>query len=211
MKRLLDLDTWNRREHFAFFSRMEEPYWGATVNVDVTTAYAYCKSQNHSFFLYYLYQSLLAANAIECFRYRIIEGQVFIYDNISASATVNRPDGTFDFTLMPYAADFQSFSKMAQLEIARVKTSEGLSHDISGHDVIHYSSLPWLRFTGLSHARSFSYPDSCPKISFGQLFLEKKRRIMPVSIHVHHGLVDGLHVGQFVAHFQKLLDITLFD
>ena len=29
---------------------------------------------------------------------------------------------------------------------------------------------------------------------------------MPVSIHVHHALADGLHVAQFVEHFQKLLD-----
>jgi chloramphenicol O-acetyltransferase type A len=29
---------------------------------------------------------------------------------------------------------------------------------------------------------------------------------MPVSIHVHHGLADGMHVAEFVEHFQKLLD-----
>jgi chloramphenicol O-acetyltransferase type A len=29
---------------------------------------------------------------------------------------------------------------------------------------------------------------------------------MPVSIHVHHALADGLHVAQFVELFQTLLD-----
>ncbi|MEL7004699.1 MAG: hypothetical protein AAFN93_18470 [Bacteroidota bacterium] len=29
---------------------------------------------------------------------------------------------------------------------------------------------------------------------------------MPVSIHVHHGLVDGIHVGQYCDLFQKLLN-----
>jgi chloramphenicol O-acetyltransferase type A len=26
---------------------------------------------------------------------------------------------------------------------------------------------------------------------------------MPVSIHVHHALMDGYHVGQFIDQFQK--------
>ncbi|NYF90834.1 CatA-like O-acetyltransferase [Tunturiibacter empetritectus] len=29
---------------------------------------------------------------------------------------------------------------------------------------------------------------------------------MPVSIHVHHALADGLHVAQFVEKFQYCLD-----
>ena len=29
---------------------------------------------------------------------------------------------------------------------------------------------------------------------------------MPVSIHVHHALVDGLHVAQFVERFEQALD-----
>lgn len=205
MKRLLDIETWNRKEHFAFFSNMEEPYWGITVEVDCTVAYDLCKREKQSFFLYYLYQSLVAANTIECFRYRITEGQVFIYDTISASATVNRPDGTFDFTYMPYFSDFEVFKKTALSEIQRVRSGTGLSVGISGDDVIHYSSLPWLKFTGLSHARTYSFRDSCPKISFGQLNSENNHQMMPISIHVHHGLVDGIDVGNFVKKFQQLL------
>jgi chloramphenicol O-acetyltransferase type A len=29
---------------------------------------------------------------------------------------------------------------------------------------------------------------------------------MPVSVHVHHALMDGVHVGEFYELFQKLLD-----
>jgi len=28
---------------------------------------------------------------------------------------------------------------------------------------------------------------------------------MPISIHVHHALMDGFHVAQFVERFQELL------
>jgi chloramphenicol O-acetyltransferase type A len=72
--------------------------------------------------------------------------------------------------------------------------------------VIHFSSLPWIKFTSISHARSFSFPDSCPKISFGKISEVNGVKVMPVSIHVHHALMDGIHVGQFIEGFQKQLD-----
>jgi chloramphenicol O-acetyltransferase type A len=35
---------------------------------------------------------------------------------------------------------------------------------------------------------------------------ENGKRTMPMSIHVHHGLVDGLHLGQFVDYFQEIMN-----
>lgn len=35
---------------------------------------------------------------------------------------------------------------------------------------------------------------------------ESERRMMPVSIHVHHALLDGYHVGLFAEQFQQLLN-----
>jgi chloramphenicol O-acetyltransferase type A len=73
--------------------------------------------------------------------------------------------------------------------------------------VIHFSAVPWLDFTSVSHARSFSFPDSCPKITFGKAVEEAPgRKSMAVSVHVHHGLVDGSHVGLFAERFQHLLN-----
>lgn len=71
MKQLVDIDTWERKDHYQFFKQFEEPFFGVCVQVDVTRAYLKAKEQGGSFFLYYLYQSLVAANSIESFRYRI--------------------------------------------------------------------------------------------------------------------------------------------
>ncbi|MDN3724202.1 CatA-like O-acetyltransferase [Aequorivita sp. SDUM287046] len=70
---------------------------------------------------------------------------------------------------------------------------------------IHFSAIPWIDFTSISHARSFSHPDSCPKISFGKMTETNGRKSMPISIHGHHALMDGYHVGQFIDQFQKLM------
>jgi chloramphenicol O-acetyltransferase type A len=68
--------------------------------------------------------------------------------------------------------------------------------------------VPWIRFTSLSHARAFSFPDSIPKISFGKMVEEGGRQSMPMSIHVHHALMDGFHVGQYIDLFEELMNTS---
>lgn len=206
MKQLLDLENWPRKDHFNFFNRFEEPFFGVVVEIDCTIAYDKCKKEGMGFFLYYLHQALVAAHAVENFRLRIEDGQIYIYDQVNASAVINRPDGTFGFSYIDYAPDFEVFQAGAKKEITRVQNSTGLVPAGSGDNVIHISAMPWLNFTSLSHARSFSFKDSCPKISFGKMTENKGKKTMPVSIHVNHALVDGYHVSLFVDEFQALMD-----
>ena len=205
--KFLDIDNWPRKWHFEFFSKFEEPFWGVTVEVDCTKAYEKAKAIDSSFFIYYLHKSVKAANLIEEFKYRIDEeSRIVIHDSINASATINRPDGTFGFSYIKYHDDYSTFEKAAQEEINRVKNSHELTPSNYSDNIIHYSSLPWIKFTAISHARSYSINDSVPKISFGKLVSEGTQKTMPVSIHVHHGLMDGFHVGKYCELFQDLLN-----
>jgi chloramphenicol O-acetyltransferase type A len=207
MKHLIDQAQWPRREHFAFFSAFEEPFFGLTANVDCTAAQAEAKRLGVSFFLYYLYHALEAANEVEEFRYRIEDGQVYCYDRIHASATLGRADHTFAFSFIEQNDSLPGFVAAAEAEIAAVQASTGLrlSDATARPDVVHCSAIPWVRFTALSHARSFTHPDSCPKISFGQVFNEGATRQLPVSVNLHHGLGDGYHAGLFLAALQRRL------
>ena len=207
MKTLLDLENWNRKEHFAHFKQMEEPFFGATVEMDCTKAYQTAKNLKTSFFIYYLHKTLVAVNSIENFRYRIADDKIYINDRVDASATIGREDETFGFSLIEYNSDFEVFKQNALAEIERIQNTTGLfTRSFDDDNVIHFSAIPWLNFTSLSHARSYTYPDSCPKISFGKMITsETGKRTIAMSVHVHHGLMDGLHVGQFVDLFQDLM------
>jgi chloramphenicol O-acetyltransferase type A len=206
MQRSLNIETWYRRDHFQFFKQFEEPFFGVTVSIDCTIAYDRAKEAGTSFFLYYLHKSLVAANRLEPFRYRIRQNEVVVYDTVDASPTINRRDGSFGFAYLSYFAAEDLFYATAAKEIQKFRNSQGLTPAVSGENVIHYSALPWLNFTAISHARAFSHPDSIPKISFGKMAEEGGRRTMPLSIHVHHALMDGYHVGQFVTLFQELMN-----
>ncbi|MWB93670.1 chloramphenicol acetyltransferase [Flavobacterium sp. GA093] len=208
MKTLLDLENWNRKEHFQHFRKMEEPFFGATVEIDCTRAYQTAKSLNTSFFIYYLHKTLVAVNSIENFKYRIADDKIYSNDRVDVSATIGREDGTFGFSLIEYHPDFRVFEQNAKTEIERIQNTTGLfTREFNDDNVIHFSAIPWLNFTSLSHARSFTYPDSCPKISFGKMMItENDKRTIAMSVHVHHGLMDGLHMGQFVDCFQELMN-----
>lgn len=208
MTTLLNLDQWPRKEHFHFFSKFDEPFFGVTVEIDCTKAYNNSKSSGSSFFLYYLHKTLSAVNSNEAFRYRILDETILIHDRIDGSATISREDGSFGFSRIEFNPDFKVFSTNALQEIERVKATPGLfTRTFDEDNLIHFSALPWLNFTSLSHARSYGFADSCPKISFGKMMVsETGKRTMSMSVHVHHGLMDGLQMGKFVDCFQELMD-----
>ena len=206
MKQKLNQETWNRKEHFLFFKQMEEPFFGLTTTVDCTKAYAKSKEIGVSFFVYYLHKTLQAVNEIENFRFRIIDDEVFIFDKIDASATIMREDKTFGFSYIEFFNDLTHFNEITLKEIERMQTTTGLFTRKYPENLIHFSALPWVNFTSLSHARSFTWADSCPKISFGKMIEENGRKTMSISVHVHHGLVDGYHVGLFIDKLQNLLN-----
>lgn len=201
----INLQTWNRKEHFEFFRAFDEPFFGVTVAIDCTKTYHNCKSNGDSFFIKYLHNTLVAVNATPSFKLRIHDGLPYEYDQINVSPTIARKNGTFGFSYMDYTEDFEVFKEHAQAVIAQVEVSTGLDPTVSGQDVIHFSSLPWLNFTAVSHARNFKFEDSCPKISFGKMTELNGKKSMPMSIHVHHSLVDGKDVAEFAARVETLM------
>ena len=187
-------------------SQFEEPFFGITAPVEVATAYENAKATQTPFFIYYLHKILTAVNAIENFKYRIKDQQIIIHDRIDTSATIMREDKTFGFSHIEFHPDLEIFKKIASKEIARIQNTTGIITREYPENIIHFSAIPWLNFTGLTHARSFTWPDSCPKISVGKIFEENSNQKMNVSVTVHHGLMDGYHVSLFFEELQKQLN-----
>lgn len=204
----IDINSWRRKEHYEFFKNYEEPFFGITTNIDCTKAYKKAKETNVSFFLYYMHKSLLAVNAVEELRYRIENNAPVVYDVIHGSTTVQNANQLFAFVFLPFSADFETFYKNAKESVEKGKRLQGLGLDENAarHDVIHYSTIPWVSFTSVTHERCFTNGDSVPKITFGKLFECNGKLLLPVAFNAHHGLVDGLHAGKYFEKFQEFLD-----
>jgi len=208
MKRKFNPEGWNRKEHFELFSRMDNPYVGVVAEVNCNKAYQYAKTNNISFFALYLHCSMLAENSVEEFKYRLEDGEIFIYDQIDCGTTIGRKDGTFGFAFIPYSNDFKTFNTKLQQEIKEVEECVGLH--IKNEDLtlglIRHSTFPWSKFTGLIQPSNYGTEESIPRIIFGKAYLQGDQMIMPVSVDANHGFVDGLHLAKYLATFEKELN-----
>lgn len=208
MNTKIDQNSWPRRDYFRYFGAFDDPFFGVVVNVDCTAAYSHCKKSGTSFFLYYMYQSAKAVNKVENFRYRIIDGDIYLFDLVHPSTTVGREDNSFGFALFEYTEDFEAFCRNAKEQIAIVQNYSGLriEENASRVDVVHCTTTPWFSFTGVKHEKSIRCDESIPKFAFGRFFEQEGRKLLPVSINAHHGLVDGYHVAKYLELFQEGLD-----
>jgi len=210
MKKYLNINNWNRKEHFEFFSTFDDPFFGIVDEIDITQAQNMCKEKNIPFFIYYHFQAIKAINKIDEFRYRIEDEKVVIFDTIHVTTTLARVDNTFAFSFIPFTESFNEFTKNAKKVIESIKSSKGLglNENTSRMDTIHFSTLPWISFKGVTHARNFKYPDSTPKITFGKFFNKENKVLMPIAVNAHHGLMDAFHVAQYLKIFQEFLNKT---
>ncbi len=204
--RELDLAAWNRRSHFDFFRHYERPWFTLCADVDVTPVTERCAQPGGpSYFLATLWMSLKAANEIEALRLRLRGERVVVHDRVHGGSTVLMPDETFVFAYFDYLPEFAPFAERAAAELRRVRSDPGeLRPRPERDDMIHYSIIPWVAFSSFQHARARGANESVPRLVFGKRRDVAGRQLMPVSVEVHHALVDGLHVGRFYERFEEL-------
>jgi chloramphenicol O-acetyltransferase type A len=200
----IDLETWERRPLYDLFSAFTEPYHGVCLRVDCTESFRFAKAHKLSVFLTLLHRALAAAQQVENFRTRIVNDTVWLFPTIHGGSAVGRPNGTIGFAYYPYLPELVPFVQQSTVAMEAVRARTDLERH-TNQDLIRFSVLPWLDFTSIDHARDFTTRDSAPKITFGKITEANGRHTMPVSIHAHHALADGLHVAQFVERFQQCL------
>jgi len=208
IRKKIDTRNWKRKEIYEFFKDYEEPYYGITVELECSGALNFAREKGISFFLYYLYLTLKSVNQTEAFKYRMEGDEVFLYDVIDGSATIDRDDGTFGFSHIPYFEDLDLFMERATEEVIDVRTSNRLIRSEIGENVIHFSALPWIGFSHVSHPRRYARRDSIPKITIGRYRKQGEQHLIPVSVHVNHAVADGLHVGMFFDTLQELFSAS---
>jgi chloramphenicol O-acetyltransferase type A len=205
MAKYLDLEKWIRKDVFEFFLAFDKPYFNICTQLDITPLLTALGDRKVSVSLAYHYFALRAANEIEPFRYRLKDGQVIVYDVIHGGTTVLLPSEIFTLTYFEYMPSFKKFMAGAELAMKEAVSGDGAFRPNPRDDMIHFTTLPWVSFTSFSHARNWGREDSVPKIAFGKFTKVNERTLLPFSVEVHHALMDGLHVGRYVARLEEAL------
>ena len=194
----LDIASWPRRQTFEFFRNYTHPYFNVCAVVDITSLKQFADERRVKISLAVHYFAMRTANEIEPFRYRLQEDKVFVYDVVDGGTTVLLPNETFSLAYFAYHKGFERFVTEMGRAVEDVRTGNGDLKPTMRDDVIYHTTLPWIPFTSFAHARNKGRGDSIPRIVFGKFTTEKGRLMMPISVEVHHALMDGLHVGRFL-------------
>ena len=202
---IINIETWNRKQHYEHFSAMKDPFFGITVPFEVSKAYQFSKAENISFFGKYLHDCMRAINAVDALKLRIENSNVLKYNVIHASPTIIRLDKTFGFSFVKFHEDLSIFLKNLEIEKNRVWNTNDLYPPTNSLDCIHCSAMPWVSFTGHKEPISGEI-DSIPKLAFSKMVTKNEESIMNVSIRANHALVDGYDIGLFVEKFQYYLN-----
>jgi chloramphenicol O-acetyltransferase type A len=201
----IDIASWPRRQTFEFFRNYTNPYFNVCVAIDITNLKRFVDERGVKISLAVHYFAMRAANEIEPFRYRLKEDRVFVYDVVDGGTTVLLPNETFSLAYFEYHQDFEKFVTEMGKALEDVRTGTGELKPTMRDDVIYHTTLPWISFTSFAHARNKGRGDSIPRIVFGKFNTENGRLMMPISVEVHHALMDGLHVGRFLERMEKAM------
>jgi chloramphenicol O-acetyltransferase type A len=212
MPQYLDISTWPRRDAFDYFRAFDKPYFNVCTRLDVTTLkHALASAGVGSVSLAYHFIALRLANQQEPFRLRIEGDRVRVHEVVHGGTTVLRDDDSFGFAYLDHHTSFLAFAAQAGAAIEAAKSRQaGFEPRVAMTNVVHFTTLPWLHFSSFSHARNWGREDSVPKVSFGRIDKEDSvdgpRWWLPLSVEVHHALMDGLHVGRYVQAFEQALN-----
>jgi chloramphenicol O-acetyltransferase type A len=200
----IDLECWDRREIFDFFSPLSNPFYSVTFRLDVTELYRFCRERGLSFYYTMVFLVTRAVNGTEAFLYTIRGGEVFLLDRREPSFTDRREgEKYFHIVTMPCRGSVEEFCAAAA---EKSRSLRGFIDCAAESDeLIYLSSLPWLDLSSLTNERDLDPDDAIPRIAWGKYTEENGRRTLGMSVEVNHRFVDGADIGAFAGRLEEMI------
>jgi len=201
---IIDINTWERADHFNLFKNFALPQIGITTELDITNFRRKTKENAWSFSFAFIHLVAKCANEIKNFRYRFYHGDAVHYNKINTTFTyMNHDTNLFKIVSVETTDNINNYINKA---IETAKNQDEYLTTLPNNTYL-FSALPWLTYTHLSSTCSGNKEDATPKFHWGKYFERDGKLFMPFSIHAHHAFVDGLHIGKLVQRIQEDINI----
>ncbi len=195
--KVIDMNTYKRKDHFEYFRSLAYPYVGVTVDVDITSFFKTIKEKKYPFFLSFLWCVNQACNEIPQFRQRIVNDSIIEYEYCHTSHTVSKENETYAYCTLDARMSLDDFIQKS-LPIHNQAKEEGNIEESAeeAQSLIFISTLPWISYSSLIQPVPIP-ADSNPRVTWGKYKEENGKILIPVSTLCHHALVDGKHLADF--------------
>lgn len=198
---LIDFKTWERKEFYEHFIKEVVCTYSATVNLDITNLKKYR-----------LYPTIIwlltkAVNQMPEFRTALTDDGIGIYDEMNPAYTIfNEKNKNFSGIWTEFNPDYNIFLNSYIADIEKYSSSVNFSpkpdRPLNSFDI---SMIPWVTFTSFNINVFDSGKYLLPIFTLGKYFEENEKRIIPLSIQVHHAVCDGYHIGKFTEILQEYI------
>lgn len=204
----IDIDTWNRKEIYSFFSSVSNPFYMVSFTVDVTNLVQYTKKNSLSFYLSLVHLCTRSFNSIENFKYTLRGQDIFLMDQRNPSFTDMKPnEELFHITTVNMEDNLISFVQNAKTKSENQNCFIEMGEE--SDELIFFSCLPELRMTSMTNERDILNPNlrnsNIPSISWGKYTQVNDRYELNISLEVNHRFIDGLHITRFAQTLEELI------
>ena len=200
--RLIDMETWERREFYEHFIKEVVCTYSITINLDITAL-----KDEH------LYPTMIwlltkTVNEMPEFRTSLREEGLGIYDSMHPMYTVfNKENKNFSGIWSYHSENYSEFLKSYEADVSEYSQSTCYTPKKgTPENSFNISMLPWLEFTSVNINVFDDGKFLLPIFTMGKYFQSDGKRLLPLSVQVHHAVCDGYHVGLFVEKLQEKIN-----
>ena len=208
--RVIDRDSYYRRDVFRHFSEDCKCSTSMTARVDVTELAAFSKATGTRFYLNFLYLLTKVLNSRDDYRmgYLWQSDELICYDVIHPTQYVFHEDTE---TCTPvysfYREDYAQFYREAEADLIRAGQTRRYGLDAAKHpNWFDASYIPWLSYDALHVELPDGYLYFAPIVNWGRYREENGRLLMPVSVRLNHAIADGYLVAKVFRLLQQEID-----
>lgn len=200
--RAIDMERFERIDYFRYFMGTGTVI-DLTAKVDVTAAVEACREQSVGFQPLMLFKLAKAMNAIENFRYDMVDGAPVVWDKVVPTFSSFNQETKLFFTLYADMADdlreYDANYRRAVKEHAHARTI--VPQGSVPSNAFNVSCIPWLHFDHFSSTFTPAENQIVKMVTLGKYEASGGRLLCPMTVQVSHAIADGYHVALL---FEKL-------
>ena len=206
----IDLEKWERTEHFNYYRNKLKCTYNLTVQLDVTNLIKEVKKNHLKFYPCMIYCISRIVNETKEFKMAVDEkGRPGYYDIIHPNYTIfHEDDKTFSDVWSEYTPDFNQFYKNITLDIEYYKNKKGVK--VKKNQPANFfciSCVPWLNYTNFSTSLvGIDQITLFPIITFGKFTESDGQFKMPFTVNIAHATADGYHTAKLINDIQEYVN-----
>ena len=203
----INMDTWERRDKYEYFTTQEKCEISLTCDVDVTELVGFCKNKGLKFYPVMICVASRVINGDDHFKMGVTEdNELVVYDSVDPCYADFIPESA-DFNMMstPYSPEMKAFYQAIRDEMVKNKGIPCPGPKDAGPNIFTISTLPWVNYSSINLHYFNDWAGLAPMIFWGKYAKKDGKLMLPVTIQVRHSVCDGYHASKFFMDMEKAI------